>query len=405
MAPIFHVPAWKKLGLKLKFAKDIPIEGHEGFMSGNIGTAVIEDGDAEPTWKRQGLETKEMKETPLNNSESAATMPNKRKRALFDGGDFGPAVSPPLKKTKKSQAAALESIAGSLVESPAALRETPAASNINSVPSPTKRKSVSFTPETKTKDGDSVKQLYNVWLAEQAEDFNPQTSAEALRSVSPWPAGETREPSKVKKARKRKASKSTLVLPAVVPQTEGQTSTADTQELGKTKKARHREGPRSALSPPSAGSGATIQASEPAYVPVYLRYLNEYHTSRSTWKFNKAKQTTLLKNVFDPIKIPPTYDLALRTYLSGLKGLAARARLRETAIEILNPNGTKSATDGNTMDDEERTARAEQEARIAEYLRVDPERVEKYNRRLQEDYKYAEDFHKKKLKGIQARRE
>ena len=405
MVAVVHVPAWKKLGLKLKYAKDIPIEGHEDFGRENVKASVVEDGD---TGSKSGslrsklIDVKKVNEAPPDDGKSTVTKPNKRKRALSK--DDEDPVSPPSKKPKKSQAAALKTITDGVIESPAALRETPAASNINSAPSPTKRKSVSFTPETKTKDGDSIKQLYNAWLAEQTDDFNPQTSAEALRPVSPSPTGETKEPSKARKTRKRKASKSTLLPSTVEPQTPDQRTTPYTKDLSQTKKAKHRKVPGSTSSPPSAEPGAATQASEPAYIPPYLQYLNEYHISRSTWKFNKAKQTTLLKHVFDPVIITPTYDLALQTYLCGLKGLAARARLRETALDILTSREQNSKPD-SIMDDEERAERAEQEARVEEYLRYDPERALKYRRRLEEEYQYAEDNHVRKLKGIQACRE
>lgn len=399
MVAIVHVPAWKKLGLKLKYAKDIPIEGYEGFKSENIKASVAKDGDAGQASESLGLKLKKVNGAPPDDGRSTVSKPNKRKRELSKNAEDP--VSPLSKKHKKSQAAALKAIIGGEIESPAALRETPAASNISSAPSPTKQKSVSFTPETKTKDGDSIKQLYNAWLAEQTDGFNPRISAEALRPVSSLLAGETKKPSKVKKAKKRKASKSTLFPCSVVLQTTEHITTADNKELSNSKKAKHREVLRSTLSPPSAESGAAIQASKPAYIPPYLQYLNEYHISRSTWKFNKAKQTTLLKHVFDPVTIPLTYDLALQTYLSGLKGLAARARLRETALDILKLNQEHSNPDSK-MDDEER---AERDARVAEIFKFDPERALQRKRHQEEDYQYAKAFHVKKLKGIQACRE
>ena len=402
MVGVVHVPAWKKLGLKLKYAKDLPTEGHEGFSSENVRASVVEDGDAGIALESLGLTLKKVKKakgaTP-EDGQSTVIMPNKRKRELSkDDQDL---VSSPRKKHRKSQAAALKSNSGGVIESPAALRQTPAASNINSAPSPTKRKSVSFTPETKTKDGDSIKQLYNAWLAEQTDDFNPQTSAKALRPVSSSPAGAAEKPSKVKKARKLRASKSTLLPPSVVLQGADQSATADTKELPKSKKVQHREVPGPTLSPPSAEPSAATQSCEPAYIPPYLQYLNEYHTSRSTWKFNKAKQTTLLKHVFDPAIIPPTYDLALQTYLTGLNGLAARARLRETALDVLKSKSQTSKPDSK-MNDEERRA---EDARIAEIFKFDPVEHLRQKRQREEEYVAAGMFHVKKLKGIQACRE
>ncbi|KAF2095474.1 hypothetical protein NA57DRAFT_59476 [Rhizodiscina lignyota] len=67
----------------------------------------------------------------------------------------------------------------------------------------------------------------------------------------------------------------------------------------------------------------------------YLDYLDQYHNSRDLWKFNKAKQTNLLKNACDIQKVPSSFDEALGTYVSGLKGKAARDRLKESALEAL----------------------------------------------------------------------
>ena len=66
-------------------------------------------------------------------------------------------------------------------------------------------------------------------------------------------------------------------------------------------------------------------------VPDYVRYLEQYHTDRSSWKFNKSKQNDVLKNVWNIYRIPPSCNDALVEYLDGLQGVAARQRLRQAA--------------------------------------------------------------------------
>ena len=69
--------------------------------------------------------------------------------------------------------------------------------------------------------------------------------------------------------------------------------------------------------------------------PQYLEYLSQFHTDRASWKFNKAQQISLLKNIFDVSHIPRDYNEALKAYIIGLQGDGARNRLREAASDTL----------------------------------------------------------------------
>lgn len=65
-----------------------------------------------------------------------------------------------------------------------------------------------------------------------------------------------------------------------------------------------------------------------------LNYLTTHQQSPSTWKFNKSRQSALLRSLFSLTSIPPSYDPALLSYLSGLhKGAAATSRVRNVALE------------------------------------------------------------------------
>ncbi|EFQ98265.1 proteasome subunit alpha type 6 [Nannizzia gypsea CBS 118893] len=80
-----------------------------------------------------------------------------------------------------------------------------------------------------------------------------------------------------------------------------------------------------------------------------LSYLETYYNSRSDWKFQKNRDTAILKNCFSIDRIPPSYDSALRAYLSSLKGEAAKKRVVETAKEAIS-NDDKSTSDPTTAD-------------------------------------------------------
>ncbi|EFE43524.1 hypothetical protein TRV_01693 [Trichophyton verrucosum HKI 0517] len=80
-----------------------------------------------------------------------------------------------------------------------------------------------------------------------------------------------------------------------------------------------------------------------------LSYLATYYNSRSEWKFQKNRDTAILKNCFSIDRIPPSYDSALRAYLSGLKGEAAKKRIVEAAKEAIS-NDDKSTSDPTTAD-------------------------------------------------------
>jgi hypothetical protein len=77
----------------------------------------------------------------------------------------------------------------------------------------------------------------------------------------------------------------------------------------------------------------------------YISYLQQFHTAREQWHFNKGRQTALLKNIFNIFRVSSEHDDALATYLSGLQGQAARERLIQTAKDILE--STQIAVDSS----------------------------------------------------------
>ncbi|KAF8440609.1 hypothetical protein BGX38DRAFT_1144557 [Terfezia claveryi] len=154
---------------------------------------------------------------------------------------------------------------------------------------PTKpKKSVKFHSEAAAEDGESRQRIHNALIAaykasEAAEEaaITPEELAESLQA-----------PAKEQKAEKRKKERKEKV-----------------KKNGKDENAK-----QSALS-----------------------YMLEYHKSRGTWRFQKAKQNWILRNVFDVTEIEGTKenDAALKAYIAGLQGQQARNRMVEEAKKIL----------------------------------------------------------------------
>ena len=298
-----HIPAWKKLGLKLKFAKDTP----ELPL-----TRIAENGTAldSNVKKRKHLLSTE----PLNSGTVASQLSKKQKK---------------FKTTKTSSPSPiLTSTLPSVETEP--IEDIPHDPTVEFATPPGlgKRKSVSFTPETKTTDGEGTKKLYTAWLAQQSTDFDPATAAEALRLVTSPSFSEHTATIELK-----------------------QRKVANKPDIASELKA------------------ASAPHSEPSpHILATLQYLKDFHTAKDTWKFSKGKQNQVLKYALDTFKIPPEYDPALYAYMSSLQSPAARKRVRDEALAIreddsdiesgrdMSSEGDTDAEDGkenNPLDDEE----------------------------------------------------
>lgn len=268
-APEQHVPAWKKLGLKLKYAQeksDSITTNHPDTVNEKKRKRSSDKDASPPAESVKNLKTKKKKRTKVEALGSTADTSNP--------DTFQP--SPEDLTVPPDQ------------ETPSRPGGTP--------------KSVSFTPDTKKTDGDSVKQLYQTWLySHLAKDpsFDPSTYNPALQVITPHTISSTKsltQPTATKKTKKQKGSK------------------------------------RSKASQESNSQRADEFSSSPHQAT--LDYLHTYHTSPSLWKFSKSRQTHLLRHLFSPGFIPPSHDLALTAYLSSLQGEGAKTRLRIAARKI-----------------------------------------------------------------------
>jgi hypothetical protein len=267
-----------------------------------------------PAWKRLGLKLKSASEAPL------ADVTPKRKRP----GEAGKDTS--VKKSKPSS-------------------DSPGLSVPDQItPPPARKKSVTFTPETKVEDGDSIKQLFSVWVAEQKnqEDLSapvfqtPQYQSveesfdttldekerrvKRVKTVKQGKA-DSSDPPKTKESTKAKKKKETN-QPATRVTAEGEQAeeSLKSTKQSKTKKARK----------PRAAKSLTTQTlpEKP-----FLAYLKQYTDSRDTWKFNKNHQTHLLKHLFNIDIVPSDYAHYIYEYVKGLQG-GVRTRLRDSALAV-----------------------------------------------------------------------
>jgi WKF domain len=230
-----------------------------------------------PAWKRLGLKLKSQGTSdPV--SESSVSIES-FKRKIESALDEGPA-----KKTKKTSPSPTAPV-------------TPVLSH---------KKSVTFTPETKVDDGDSIKQLFNSWVAEQ------KSQDPSFQLQNSQPAFETPEPSKVVEQ-----------VDTTLDEKERRAKRVKKPKQGKDNKQNSKN--------PSNSSKIfkpTIPSSRP-----YLQYLRQYHESRETWKFNKNHQSHLLKHVFDIDIIPSDHAHLIFPYVRGLQG-SVRTRLRDAALAV-----------------------------------------------------------------------
>lgn len=241
--PNVHVPAWKRLGLKLKSAQSTP-------------------------------------ETTIESSNDPAYTKRKRLEETHDE-----ILSKKVKKPSKNH--------------PKSNAQDPI------TPRLARKKSVTFTPETKAEDGDSIKQLFTSWVAEQ------KSQDPSFDFKNSNPVFQTPEPSKVEEVVDEHLDEKTRRLERV--------------KKPKKEKAGSKSGKPSKLTEP------TVTPARPA--KHFLSYLKEYCESRDTWKFNKNQQNSFIRYIFDLEAIPSDYAHYIYQYVQGLQG-GVRTRLRDTALAV-----------------------------------------------------------------------
>ncbi|KAK3115647.1 hypothetical protein LTR53_004800 [Teratosphaeriaceae sp. CCFEE 6253] len=274
-----RIPAWKRLGLKLKYAKDTTDEPAIHGPSHSLAPleSIARSGNKRPADDDDYTHVK-------------STKKRKSPTAGSSRGNLADATPSEL----PSNSGTPTSANGTSVAHDIGRRETVVERTTRPVRSlattlGSRRKSVTFTPDTKTEDTDSAQRLFKQWSSEEAEQQQAVERSDQLTSTGPEPAKAAKREKKAKP--QHSAAKAPDRRPST-PSSEGET-------------------------------------------PEYVRYLEQYHTDKAFWKFNKNKQKDLLKHLFDIQRIPAAHDGAIIEYLKGLQGAAAQQRVLDDAEEVL----------------------------------------------------------------------
>lgn len=267
-----HVPAWKRLGLKLKNVNEQPENAVDSPEDRTLAGTKAHDtslGLSERPAKRQRLD-----ELPKINASSTSDHA-RAKSERYPPGQRDGRHSVETDDTPKSG------------------KQTTR-----------RRKSVTFTVDTKVEDGDSRVTIdfpagspgqtpKKARISEADTD-----SADATGSASPVAVGAD-EATLVRKKKKKKA------------------------KTGKKTQSNQRQ---------------SKDKSNPA-----LEYLHQHRYHHDSWKFNKNREVWIVNRALNTETIPNTHVLALAGYVRGLPGSAgARARLVKECIEALADTGLEA---------------------------------------------------------------
>ncbi|KAI5795053.1 hypothetical protein EDC01DRAFT_629807 [Geopyxis carbonaria] len=327
-----HVPAWKRVGLKLKYFADTPdpattpapteektdkTEKEKKSKKRKATDEPMEDGDVESSNKREEKrikkekkkERKEKKENTVVVAVGTEAPSPQKEKAIDQEGD----KKKDKKKDKKDKPKKSASFAADIPESstpPVPILAPPTTSPKKSLlkspspapgaaPSLSRRKSVTFSTDTKIEDGDSIKQLY---LA-----LDPFGKNRTRGGVDP----------------KDKPHSSTESSPAKKP-----------------KKLKDKTKPKK-----PKGESKSYGA--------HLDYIMTFHTARTAWQFQKGKQNWILKHALDVEAIPESHGAALAAYIASLQGAGARDRLLAAAKKRLEtPKDADGTPNGEEVSEE-----------------------------------------------------
>lgn len=276
-----HVPAWKRLGLKLKYVSEDVGENATATATATTAAAAAAAVPADSIEETKGTDAdkkKDKKKRKKNESEdgdgshaAAATgteeTGNNKKRRLENGVAAG--VSPGEGKHDQKQK----------------LQEDNAAAT-------PQRKSVSFTPDTKDGEGDGKTQT-------QSGDKEQQNGDEEEMDEEERKKEEIRQKKREKKRKKRQEAKA-----------------------------------RQQAAQSNNSNAATSVDDSPI-----LSYLTHFYEDRSSWKFQKNRESHLLKHALSLERVPKRFNTPLLVYLQGLRSEGARQRLREAAEEVISTDG------------------------------------------------------------------
>lgn len=212
------------------------------------------------------------------------------------------------------------------------------------------RKSVVFSNDTKKQDGDSAQTYFQAWANDELEYYAQKAAAyDAAEAAKAAEKNKIEEPTKPVSTQPEVAQEADLTSKTVTKENKS-LAKEEKKKAKKEKKEKKKEDQATEAGEKTTNKDdapqITSNAEAPAVkkvkvrtpkdntnkpVPDYVRYLEQYHNDRPSWKFNKSKQNDLLKNIWNTYRVPPSCNEALVAYLDGLQGAAARQRLRQAA--------------------------------------------------------------------------
>ena len=312
-----HVPAWKKLGLKLKNGRE---EASGGLK--NSGK-----GEADETERNQASIT-------LGNGgvEKIETNGKKRKASKLVGGAEAVNISEegPANKAKREKKTGVEKI--SIEEEGVGSSNTAAPVKSADIDVPEiaskkpKRKSVSFASDAKAEDGESVGQIYGEWVTAQRAsdpDFNAQTLNPALKPISPTPPSINPQQAESTPIETPTSDQSTVTTkPPKKKKKKKKTKTAPTKPSHPPPlPLLHHLSPNHQQTPPNSHPPSPHLPNNPPHHPHPL-------------EIQQSPPKPPHQTPFPPRQPPPPYDLPLAHYLRGLASENTRARIRRDALAI-----------------------------------------------------------------------
>lgn len=257
-----------------------------------------------PAWQRLGLKLRSPTATDTSSFVDTPEVPTtSRKRKLQHEAETIQVTQDTTKRTKRAS--------NGFKESSADLDDLQENSG-------SRRKSVTFSPDTKVEDGDSSKRLVQAAFASKLarttglEEWNIVAATEELNNLS-------KQSQNLKPKIRTNAGKKGIAVNGISDEKDNQTT------------------PHSPLTRTVSKPSSKVEAArQKKKHELAIQYLKEYKDNRTTWKFNKSRQVAVLKMVLDCNSIPTVYDESLKQYLEGLKGEGSRRNLRGEAQGVLS---------------------------------------------------------------------
>lgn len=275
-----HTPAWKRLGLKLKYAKELPDRPSTAI------SAKAHDHDPEaserPAKRRRVAKNDSTRSLEHNSAQSSSdnlTRIRELKNVKAPNGAPPPSEALPTTSQQPIQ----------------------------------RKKSVTFSEETKQEDGDTRTTI----------DF-PVGS----------PGSTPRKPKKPSKHSPENESPDTLTTGAKndAASSVNSDNTTPTKQASRVKKGKKSKSPQASSKDKSSSA---------------LDYLDQHRLNRESWKFNKILDVWILSHALDNEAVPSTHVPALAGYV---RGLPAKAGSRERLVKECKEALSSSQLDGDAVD-------------------------------------------------------